>query len=222
MTVLNKDSAEAMVRMQHSLNCQINPEWVTAGFAWHRAAWLEAGELMEHLGWKWWKAQTLNIVQAQIEVIDILHFLLSDYIVHHGTAAATILAEEINDPEAKVVLYRGRLQRLDELDTKEVIDVFASQAATGVLSARVFDELRQRVKLNWSDVYRMYMAKNALNIFRQANGYKEGRYVKDWLGEEDNVFLEKILDANPSIDLHALSATLSERYSEVLRQGAAA
>jgi len=222
MLIVRPESIEIMVRMQHTLNSQINPQWVTAGYEWHRAAWLEAGELMDHLGWKWWKAQKLDLVQAQIEVIDIWHFLLSDYIVHHGTAAAQILAEEINDPDAKVVLYRGKLVRLDEMSVKETVDVFASQAAQGVMGARIFDALRSHVFLKWDDVYRMYTAKNALNIFRQNNGYKEGFYVKDWAGEEDNVFLEKVLAANPNIEYAELEATLKQRYSDILMMRSAA
>lgn len=208
---------EHMVQLQHRLNQQINSEWVTAGFAWHRAAWLEAAELVEHIGWKWWEASAPNFVQAQIELVDIWHFVLSDYIVHHGTAAAKILEEELNDPDPKVTLYRGQLRRLDELSILETAEVFAGQAAIGVVSARMFDALRQSLDMTWDGIYTMYVAKNVLNIFRQDNGYKDGRYVKNWLGEEDNVFLEKVLSANKHLSFSELYATLQKRYGEVLQ-----
>lgn len=222
MSTVTKDSLDFMVSLQHQLNAHISPTWVTAGFEWHRAAWLEAAELMDHIGWKWWKAQSPNLPQAQIEVVDIWHFVLSDYIVHHGTAAATILSEEINDPQAKVALYRGKLRRLDELTLKEVAEVFAGQAATGVVGARLFDALREASGLSWNQLQRMYAAKNVLNIFRQDNGYKEGHYVKNWGGEEDNVFLEKVLEANPNLGFGDLYATLKKQYAHVVRSGVSA
>ena len=33
-------------------------------------------------------------------------------------------------------------------------------------------------------------AKQALNTLRQAYGYKQGEYIKDWNGQEDNAYLE--------------------------------
>lgn len=33
--------------------------------------WTECAELMDHIGWKWWKKQEIDIEQAQIELIDI-------------------------------------------------------------------------------------------------------------------------------------------------------
>ena len=37
------------------------------------------------------------------------------------------------------------------------------------------------------DVYIDYITKNCLNKFRQDNGYKDGSYIKNWNGKEDNV-----------------------------------
>jgi hypothetical protein len=39
----------------------------------------------------------------------------------------------------------------------------------------------------------MYIGKNALNIFRQNNGYKDGTYVKIWSDKEDNEYLTHFL-----------------------------
>ncbi|HEY5740253.1 MAG TPA: dUTP diphosphatase, partial [Gammaproteobacteria bacterium] len=35
--------------------------------------------------------------------------------------------------------------------------------------------------------------KNVLNFFRQDHGYKEGSYVKQWHGREDNEHLSELL-----------------------------
>jgi hypothetical protein len=37
------------------------------------------------------------------------------------------------------------------------------------------------------DVYIAYIVKNCLNKFRQDFGYKDGTYIKEWQGREDNI-----------------------------------
>jgi len=66
-----------MLALQESLNAKVNPNWKLAGYAWHRAIMVEAVELLEHVGWKWWKAQEPNIAQARLELVDIWHFAMS-------------------------------------------------------------------------------------------------------------------------------------------------
>ena len=45
------------------------------------------------------------------------------------------------------------------------------------------------------ELYRQYVGKNVLNFFRQDNGYKEGTYVKQWSGREDNEHLVEVMNA---------------------------
>lgn len=216
MSTVHVETITTMAKLQDELNTMINPGWLKAGQAWHRAAWIEAAELLEHLGWKWWKKQEPNLVQAQIEVVDIWHFVLSDYLVRHGIKAGIVLSNEINDPEHKVCIYKSAMVRTDKLVRTELVEVFASLAADGALNAYLFNQIRESVGLSWAELERMYMAKNALNIFRQRNGYKEGRYVKDWDGVEDNVVLERILAANSQLSFSLLMDALQKEYLMVL------
>ena len=48
---------------------------------------------------------------------------------------------------------------------------------------KIFEELN----MSNEDAYIAYIAKNCLNKFRQDFGYKDGTYIKDWNGKEDNV-----------------------------------
>ncbi|HIE58869.1 MAG TPA: dUTPase, partial [Hydrogenothermaceae bacterium] len=68
-----------MLKLQNQLNTKINPNWRKGrnhvDFA--RATWLECAELVESLPWKWWKKQTPDIENVQIEVVDIWHFIMS-------------------------------------------------------------------------------------------------------------------------------------------------
>ena len=67
-------------------------------------------------------------------------------------------------------------------------------------------------------LYRSYVGKNVLNFFRQDNGYKEGSYIKQWQGREDNehlVELTKQLDTGSDDYAQDLYAALTERYQAV-------
>ena len=57
--------------------------------------------------------------------------------------------------------------------------------------------------------------KNALNEFRQLNGYKNGTYIKIWNGKEDNVIMQDILEELEYIDYDEIIKALDSRYLEI-------
>ena len=70
-------------------------------------------------------------------------------------------------------------------------------------------------KLSWDDLAKTYVGKNVLNRFRQANGYKEGTYIKIWQGEEDNVHLAAVMETVDGIDYETFAyiwTELEKRY----------
>ena len=80
-----------------------------------------------------------------------------------------------------------------------------------------FFELVSMSGLNLHSLYLLYIGKNILNQFRQDNGYKEGTYIKTWDGEEDNVWMQKILEENPDIRPEELYKELAKLYHQVNR-----
>ena len=68
---------ETMLQLQEAMNIKVNPDWNNKGFEWYRAIWIECGEMLDHYGWKWWKKQTTDLPQVQLELVDIFHFGLS-------------------------------------------------------------------------------------------------------------------------------------------------
>src|SRR5690606_40039969 len=70
-----------MLKLQDRLNSLINPQWIDGGARFLRAAFVESAEALEHYGWKWWKKQSTDLPQVQMELIDILHFYLSHTLV---------------------------------------------------------------------------------------------------------------------------------------------
>jgi len=203
-----KSQFKSMLALQDTMNTKVNPEWRTAGYPWHRAIFIETAEFMDHLGWKWWKAQTPDITQAQIELVDIWHFMLSDTIVRADTIdeAATWLSFKWHQPELGV--YPG-----DTLRLAEMFAAVAAQNKCGDIS--LFRELCRSVDLDDDKLYTMYVAKNVLNMFRQDNGYKAGTYVKIWRGHEDNVWLAQVMKDHPSFGVDELRAELARMYASV-------
>lgn len=191
----NLDMMKDMYALQDKMNSQINPEWRTAGYKYLRAAWKEASEMMDHIGWKWWKKQELDLPQAQMELVDIWHFLVSEAIRDELTPEQLLLSFTDTAVENVVDEYG-----LEDEDVNYVIELFVQSILDeGVFVDyySIFNILCDRLELPFADLYRQYIGKNVLNFFRQYNGYKEGTYVKVWSGKEDNVYLAEILNTIP-------------------------
>lgn len=185
---------EDMYILQDKMNSKINPEWRTAGYKYLRAAWIESAELMDHIGWKWWSKQETNLGQAQIELVDIWHFILSEAIRDNIKPEDLMLSFEDDAKEEVIydygkdegILYYVELFAQSILDEGLYIDYYT-----------IFNILCDKLELPFTDLYRQYIGKNVLNFFRQDNGYKEGTYIKEWSGKEDNVYLAEILNSIP-------------------------
>ncbi|CAN7620593.1 dUTP diphosphatase [Variovorax paradoxus] len=207
-----------MLELQDRVNSKIRSDWRNANNAWFRAVWTECAELVDHIGWKWWKHQSPDIPQVHLELVDIFHFGLSELLQQHGTAqeAASHLTETY-------VAYgsRGGAGVDDSSARIALVEAFAS----AVLMTRRFDlkkfcELASAVGLQEEALYEMYVGKNVLNGFRQDHGYKAGSYLKIWDGREDNVWLVEFaagLDKHPATFASELYNQLSKKYDEVAR-----
>lgn len=160
-----------MLMMQDSLNKQIHPEWDSQGWDWDLAIMAECGEILERWqGWKWWKKSPdiselseYERFQLALEFIDVLHFCLSKYIENEG----------LNVP-------------CDEIGMNELPICDAMKHPS---IGAMFYCLWLHFGYDAHDVYRLYLAKNALNQFRQEMGSKEGTYSKIWGVCEDNHYL---------------------------------
>lgn len=179
-----------MLELQDKMNKKVHPQWVEQDFAWFRALWIECGELVDHYGYKWWKKQTPDMGQVQLEIVDIWHFGLSMLIDGQPTADLAASIEQ--------ALARGQVEELSVIDATEAL-------AVSVLASRQFDvtkfwALLVAADMSFDELFKQYVGKNVLNFFRQDHGYKEGSYIKIWAGREDNEHLTDILSAAENID----------------------
>jgi len=168
-----------MLELQDAMNTRINPQWRQAGNEWYRAIWIECAEMLDHYGWKWWKHQEPDMQQVNLEIVDIWHFILSDFL------EASSNPDDIADNIVNVLQSTG---------DKVAIPVAIETLAGNTLNHRhadigAFVELMLAAGLTLDDLYRGYIGKNVLNFFRQDHGYKQGTYQKLWGGKEDNEYL---------------------------------
>lgn len=172
-----------MLEMQDAMNAHVNPDWRGAANAWYRAIWTECAEMLDHYGWKWWKHQQPDLEQVRLELVDILHFAMSDYLLqgNDNTAVAARIEAELRAPR--------QCQ-----DLREAIETMAqSTIAQQSMHFSDFSNILALLDMDFDQLYRMYVGKNVLNFFRQDHGYKDGSYIKIWNDREDNEHLTELL-----------------------------
>jgi len=205
--MLTKTQLITMLGLQDKLNSAINPDWRKANYPWHRAIMVEGVECLDHVGWKWWKKQEPDFVQAKIELVDIWHFILS---MRLETCAGDV------GHAADSLTYTFGEARASTHSTQYKLDALVAEAGHGSVNQSAFVGLMKDFGLTWDELYATYIAKNVLNMFRQDHGYKAGSYRKDWLGVEDNVSLDILMRGKPDATPEQLYAKLEEVYAKVL------
>lgn len=218
---MNRNQAATMLHLQAAMNARVNPEWLTAGYPYLRANVVEGGEAMEHYGWKWWKKQDKDVAQFRMELVDIWHFTLSHLLVEAGgmadIAAEAIRASLVNDYQTEGLMFDGKHYRYAAMDTVARLELLVGLSVSRRVSIPLFYSLMVDAELDWSELFRQYVSKNVLNVFRQDHGYKTGTYVKMWRRREDNEHLVEIalsLDANSPTFEADLYSGLKQRYEE--------
>jgi len=201
-----EQALRTMLSMQDRMNTRVHPDWISQEFAWYRALWIECAELIEHYGYKWWKKQSPDLEQVQLEVIDIWHFGLSALFASGDSidAMAAHIAAEVGDFQAEGLGVR---------EATEALALHALQSK-GFSPAR-FWELMLASGLDFERLYSAYVGKNVLNFFRQDHGYQDGSYHKQWQGREDNEHLVEVLatlDSTASDYADRVYTALQARY----------
>jgi dimeric dUTPase (all-alpha-NTP-PPase superfamily) len=216
---LTREQFLVLLTLQAKLNFKIRADWADGKTPFLRAAFVEAAEALDHYGWKWWKKTEPDIVQVQIELIDILHFYLSHVLVqNNGVIEKSALAIEFEMHDVTPIFFDGAAISL-ESDVPYLLEVIAGLAVRRRHSFLVLNKLMELCKLSGNDVVGQYVSKNILNIFRQDHGYNDGTYQKIWEGQEDNVFLGKIMsemDMTSTEFPDKLYSALSGKYAQVV------
>jgi dimeric dUTPase (all-alpha-NTP-PPase superfamily) len=198
---------ETMLRLQDEMNSRVDADWRLREREWYRAIWIECAELMDHYGgWKWWKhSGSPAPEQALLEIVDIWHFGLSLRL--NGADTPALAARRIAQEWLQPAPSRGFL---GDVETLAAAAVDRREFAVSIVPT-----LLGALGSGFEDLYRAYVGKNVLNMFRQDHGYRDGRYQKTWLGREDNEHLSEIVASlDPDQDEYraAIYAALRRRY----------
>lgn len=172
-----------MVELQHQFNKQISEDYLDKNFNWNSAIIAESGELLDSLGYKWWKKQEPNMENVKVEAIDLLHFVISDRIQKNKK----MFSEKESLNMVSIEFYNEFKTNKVLKDHSTLEDMIFYLIATNSFRLNVMKRIFTKLEMSNEDVYISYITKNCLNKFRQDNGYKDGSYIKNWNGREDNI-----------------------------------
>lgn len=184
--MLKFEQLTEMVSMQEQLEIRIDgPDWRTKGHNYNLCIHMECAEIIDHVGWKHWKniGAEPNWDAIAMELIDVWHFFLAHNLQQHGDVELlfeNILRAEEDSQDQEADLITCALGMGYAMITQNIFPI------------QNFTIAMQHASMTWDDLYKMYVGKNVLNWFRQDNGYKEGLYLKNWGGHEDNEHLLEI------------------------------
>jgi len=223
------DKILLMLQLQAQLNDATNGEEWTKGTTkngkeinWKRCIYMECAEMIDSFSWKHWKSihQEPDWDNLQIEVVDVWHFIISLAIENY--------AQNFRGGVEDLAIHISQLDSFMKLDVKnESFDTqknVIQKVETMMLLTlqkeninieeliREFFDLVLMSGLDLETLYRLYVGKNVLNQFRQDNGYKEGTYVKEWSGQEDNVVMKKLWEEDANLKPDTLYKELTKLY----------
>lgn len=212
-----------MLDVQDKLNTfTIGPNWIHESPDFCLAIQQECAEGIDHLSWKWWAKQAPDVERAQMEVVDILHFALSQQITLSGKDNAVAeIGFAYNTMYTEELHVFNRSYSLISLNAVQLFRITAGLAAFSVVDFRTVLALAEALSLPFVELSRLYFCKATLNHFRQTHGYKDGTYIKLWgPGREDNDFAQeesrKLNWADPKTR-NSLYAFLEAMYKNVTK-----
>ena len=210
---------EQMYSLQRQLNDDTNGAiWLTGvtrenrSISWYRGIYMEVAEAIDSFNWKHWKNidDEPDWDNIRVELVDIWHFLMSESIRIGDESYANKFLDMKPKGDFDSVALVSLLEEMLVLSVASSID---SKINNSRKITNLFFNIISHLDIDVEDLYKRYVIKNQLNIFRQKNGYKNGTYVKLWDGIEDNIIAFKIMDKNPNITPAELYNELAIKYS---------
>lgn len=158
----------------------------TGEWSYTMAAIQEIAEFNKSAWLPWWSKAERDWSNARIELVDALHFMLSEAIVQSSLeiekAATDIHLALLASDQTKTEFDQVELVRKSKALSKELSEPeFNTQKAF-----RALFELCAYIDFYFEKLYALYLGKSVLNKFRQQHGYKEGKYSKIWSPKSEN------------------------------------
>lgn len=233
-----------MATLQGEANDVMADDWRSQNnmtLPFFRAGHIESTEAVQHMGFKWWKKEEPAVMQTEMELIDILHFALSDALRANShnpeVMADSVLAstESVNfwaiGRYANTFFQGSLFERTPEnprfakmldisgLEFNDIAEQFIARTILqGGCDMALLYSMFQSLGVTGNKAHALYVSKNALNKFRTANGQREGTYSKIWDSREDNdhlsEFVESQLAEGNTVTAQEIYNFLSRRYAQ--------
>ena len=133
----------------------------------------ELGEYVASLGYQDWKVVPRDELNLRVELADICIFAMNCEFYDSGRVGITPV-------------------KADHCHLGFSPDVAFVDEIMSMIVTKEFETIPSFIVTNHPEVLYAIEAKQALNVVRQAFGYKEGTYVKNWDGQEDNVYMMEL------------------------------
>ncbi|CAA6807294.1 MAG: Dimeric dUTPase (EC [uncultured Sulfurovum sp.] len=220
-----------MLELQQELNDKTNGKNWEIGITkngkkidWRRCIYLEAAELVESYPWKHWKNidASPDYENIKIEIVDIWHFVMSEALRLYkmeNKGSIPDIATAITTMEGfNAFLDAKKGEQLNpyiqiELVEKMIKTLFCNDDIDALVIS--FLTMASKLNLKLPELYTLYVGKNILNKFRQNHGYKDGSYIKDWYGKEDNLVMQELLMQRSDITPKELYNALEKAYPKM-------
>lgn len=235
------EQAFDLFRLQGLANDAMSTDWRTSTnneIAYYRASYVEAAEALQSYGYKWWKKETPNEFHVKMELIDILHFVISDelrdfYKEIERQGIELTDTDRVNSLMAEhATLYFNEWysthhlfeDTLEEATVQSLIDQFMYDTLENLQGSwPMLALLFEKLEMSPNAVYGFYVGKNVLNRFRDEFGQKEGKYHRTWHeGLDDNdVLINHIVDSDregKTLTEESIYTFLKELYAVVLEK----
>lgn len=214
--MITVERIEQLMKAQDDLNkVYAGEDWASKGYDFLGYAAVETAELLNHHGGMFhYRKQAPDWPQVEMELVDILHFLLSASI-QEGVAAG-ILLDIVEQPTGEEYTVEDRAKALMNQCTNQGT---RRSFAYSIFAWVEFVKLSAACNLTLEYIFNKYQLKYTLNRFRIANGSVTGEYKKVWAdGREDNEHLQELAYRafNPvteAYNLGMLTEMLQQRYS---------
>ncbi len=227
----NQEMIKEMFTLQQKLNDDTNGKGWEKGYTqynriinWRRCIYMESAELIDSFNWKHWKDINIdpNWENAKVELADIWHFILSlglELYKNERLGDINQIAHDVSHMRYFDEFCKEALQpeKEDAFSIISVVEYLMKNSLNHESFSRLSDDfflVAIECGLNLEELYKLYIAKNVLNGFRQNNGYKEGTYIKTWNTQEDNEVMLEILE-DGTLNAQELYNQLEKKYQTI-------
>lgn len=185
---------------------------------------IEIAEMVSEVDWKWWKDKKTDYIAVQREIVDVLHFSaseLSEYPVVLNFQALEITIDKKNKQGLKFIETNEEATSINAeiiRSAKAIIKGFLNQDSIETMKELYY--MAGVAGISSKEMYKIYIAKNTTNKFRQMNGDKDGKYIKVWddkLDDEYAIEYANTIEIDKQFEENILNH-LSEEYKKVLKE----